>query len=206
MNARNTVSGTTSVLIEPWRKNSRSLRDHVGTWANSVAVVLTFVLSARDSSFEVVQDEKQKKKSRSNIPDARFGFMRGGFYGEQIHCKAARDFAHHRLPARGMFDSLATMKAALNASLGLLLVLVAGCGSIDTRWEGNRGPYVGTRFDVDQVTHYTMEGELIAAIDIPLSAVVDTLLLPYDLATEKPGTNKLQTAQAPPAETRGKNR
>src|SRR5437016_3407280 len=33
MNARRTISGTTSVLMEPWRKKSRSARDQVGTWA-----------------------------------------------------------------------------------------------------------------------------------------------------------------------------
>src|SRR5436853_55959 len=33
MNARSTASGTTSVLIEPWRKNLRSSADQLGTWA-----------------------------------------------------------------------------------------------------------------------------------------------------------------------------
>ena len=35
--ARKTTSGTTSVLIEPWRKKFKSWRDQVGTWAISLA-------------------------------------------------------------------------------------------------------------------------------------------------------------------------
>ena len=88
----------------------------------------------------------------------------------------------------------------------LLLLLVAGCGSIDTRWEGNHRPYVGTRFDVDQVTHYSTESELIAALDIPLSAVVDTLFLPYDLIVGDNATESAPLAPSPPSQNLVKKR
>jgi uncharacterized protein YceK len=79
------------------------------------------------------------------------------------------------------------MKTTLNLALVAALVFLTGCGSLTSRWRGQRGEaYPGVRMDVEHATHYTSEGEWIALFDIPLSAVVDTLFLPYDLT----GTDK----------------
>jgi uncharacterized protein YceK len=82
------------------------------------------------------------------------------------------------------------MRAVLIASLAAPLLLAGGCGSISSHWNGRHGPYVGVKFDAEQVRRYTdeqdvHESEVIAALDIPLSAIVDTILLPYDLSVQK---------------------
>jgi|ERR1051325_6279485 uncharacterized protein YceK len=90
----------------------------------------------------------------------------------------------------------------LNLAAIALLLLATGCGSISSRWRGASGTYSGVRFDCEQVTHYSTESEVIAVFDIPLSAVVDTLCLPYDLSAREnvepagpnavePGTGRL---------------
>lgn len=73
------------------------------------------------------------------------------------------------------------MKATLNLCLAAALILCAGCASISSRWNGVRGKaYPGVRLDMEHVKHYTTEGELVAILDIPLSALVDTFFLPWD--------------------------
>ena len=86
------------------------------------------------------------------------------------------------------------MRIVLGAPLAALLLLAAGCGSLSSRWNGNYGPYVGVKLDIEQVTHYETEGEVIAAFDIPLSAIADTLFLPYDLS--RPERKVADTASA----------
>ena len=74
------------------------------------------------------------------------------------------------------------MKTTLNLALVAALLLLTGCGSLTSRWRGQRGEaYPGVKMDAEHATHFTTEGEWIALFDIPLSAVVDTLFLPYDL-------------------------
>ena len=76
----------------------------------------------------------------------------------------------------------AVMKKALLLGLAVMMLSFTGCGSLTARWRGQRGEaYPGVRMDVEHATHFTSEGEWIALFDIPLSAVVDTLFLPYDL-------------------------
>lgn len=80
------------------------------------------------------------------------------------------------------------MRTALNTCLLVLLFVLTGCGSIASRWRGERGPYVGVRFDADCLAD-TQIGEMllapVALADIPLSAILDTFYLPYDLTGEK---------------------
>jgi len=76
----------------------------------------------------------------------------------------------------------ALMKTTLNLCLAGMLLMLTGCGSISSRWRGERDvAYPGVRMDAQHATHFTTEGEFIALFDIPLSAIVDTILLPYDL-------------------------
>jgi len=79
------------------------------------------------------------------------------------------------------------MRIAMNASLVVVLFLFTGCGSIVSRWRGERGPYVGVKLSAETASRFNHEPELIvAALDIPLSAIVDTLYLPYDLMAGAP--------------------
>ncbi len=93
------------------------------------------------------------------------------------------------------------MKFLRNTFFAVLVVVAAGCGSVSSRWNGNYGPYVGVKVDVDTITHYQSEGELIAIADIPLSAVMDTIFLPYDLTRPKrdASTQVVSNANEPPA-------
>jgi uncharacterized protein YceK len=78
------------------------------------------------------------------------------------------------------------MRTALHASVAGLVILLTGCGSIGARWQGNREPYAGVKLNVETVKNYHTEGELISALDLPFSAILDTFLLPYDLSGDKP--------------------
>ncbi len=80
----------------------------------------------------------------------------------------------------------ANMKATLNVCLAATILFLTGCASISSRWRGERGKaYPGVRMDVDQVKNYGTEGDLIAILDIPLSALVDTFFIPWDVDTEE---------------------
>ncbi|HTD66737.1 MAG TPA: YceK/YidQ family lipoprotein [Candidatus Limnocylindria bacterium] len=94
------------------------------------------------------------------------------------------------------------MRTALHLSLAWLVVLLTGCGSINSRWEGNRKPYVGVKTDAAAVKSASTEWEFIPAFDIPLSAIMDTFFLPYDLArgdNTKPQNAHAQEVSAAPA-------
>ena len=91
------------------------------------------------------------------------------------------------------------MRTALNACLLVLLFVFTGCGSFASRWNGERSAYVGVRHDANCMTHSPLGEEmlpLVALADIPLSAVVDTLFLPYDLT----GGEQEVRSQPPPSE------
>lgn len=85
------------------------------------------------------------------------------------------------------------MKKALLLGLAVMMFAFTGCGSLTARWRGQRGiAYPGVRMDAEHATHFTSEGEWIALFDIPLSAVVDTLFLPYDLTMPSPAKDQPQ--------------
>lgn len=84
-----------------------------------------------------------------------------------------------------MVDS-AKMKTTLNVCLAAAILFLTGCSSISARWRGERGrAYPGVRMDVEHVKNYQTEGELIAILDIPFSALVDTLFIPWDVESEE---------------------
>ncbi len=73
------------------------------------------------------------------------------------------------------------------AALVLAFTLLGGCSTIRVHSDPNviPGPYVGTKQAVRKTTQYWYDydyyGQVaMAALDIPLSLVADTLLLPYD--------------------------
>lgn len=79
----------------------------------------------------------------------------------------------------------AKMKTTLNVCLAVTIIVLTGCTSISARWRGERGrAYPGVRMDVEHVKNYQTEGELIALIDLPFSALVDTLFIPWDVGGE----------------------
>jgi uncharacterized protein YceK len=80
----------------------------------------------------------------------------------------------------------ANMKATLNVCLAAAILFLTGCTSISARWRGERGrAYPGVRMDVEHVRNYQTEGELIAILDLPFSALVDTLFIPWDVDGEE---------------------
>ena len=74
------------------------------------------------------------------------------------------------------------------SALLLAFTLLGGCSTIRVHSDPNLtpGPYVGTRQAVSKTRQYWYDydyyGQVaMAALDIPLSLVADTLLLPYDV-------------------------
>ncbi|AUG98885.1 YceK/YidQ family lipoprotein [Pectobacteriaceae bacterium CE70] len=65
---------------------------------------------------------------------------------------------------------------------GSALIVSSGCSSVMTHTGGEQGYYSGTKASVamleDKKTNWVMKP--LAAIDLPFSAALDTLLLPYD--------------------------
>lgn len=78
-------------------------------------------------------------------------------------------------------------KLKIVAVLLPIIYSCAGCGAICTRgktkpgdlWDTPTGVYRGVRFDGSMIA----AGDLPVIIDIPFSAIADTVVLPYDLAT-----------------------
>jgi uncharacterized protein YceK len=68
-----------------------------------------------------------------------------------------------------------------------IICFCGGCGTISTQgitkpgdwWATPTGVYRGVRFDGS----FIAAGDLPVVIDIPFSAIADTIVLPYDLAT-----------------------
>jgi len=80
-----------------------------------------------------------------------------------------------------------------------MLALCSGCGTVmnhTTDTMTRAGAYSGVRLDADTISYASelnSEGKhgagwmiLFLAIDMPISAVAETLLLPYDLTQDKP--------------------
>ncbi|PVZ83285.1 YceK/YidQ family lipoprotein [Serratia sp. S1B] len=74
------------------------------------------------------------------------------------------------------------MKSVKRLTTSGLLLLICGCSSMMSHTGGDQGYYPGTRANIDTMkkkdTSWAMMPLL--AIDLPFSAVMDTILLPYD--------------------------
>src|SRR5581483_9412678 len=69
-------------------------------------------------------------------------------------------------------------------------LVFSGCAAIEARnIDGSGRPYIGARTDAWHVSHPaeadTMGEPIFCAVDLPFSAVIDTLCLPYDLVEKK---------------------
>lgn len=89
------------------------------------------------------------------------------------------------------------------AAAGLASVINSGCMSVVTRSIGPIGPYPGVRSDVELMVD-PMKSDVpiprwICAIDMPFSAVFDTLALPFDLAWQTPSESKDSKSAEPKA-------
>lgn len=74
-------------------------------------------------------------------------------------------------------------------SILLALCVVTGCASIGARQRDGAGrPFAGVRDDVHYLAHPSEADQpglqFMNIFDLPFSAVVDTLLLPYDLCVD----------------------
>jgi uncharacterized protein YceK len=72
-------------------------------------------------------------------------------------------------------------RVVTGAKLSALLVasaLVAGCQTARSFEQGCPGIYSGVRYYGDQVGNLPADGKLFFTLDLPLSAVLDTLVLP----------------------------
>jgi uncharacterized protein YceK len=78
-------------------------------------------------------------------------------------------------------------KLKIAAMLLPVICFCGGCGTICTRgktepgdwWATPTGVYRGVRLDGSLIG----DGDLAPIVDIPLSAIADTIVLPYDLST-----------------------
>jgi uncharacterized protein YceK len=62
--------------------------------------------------------------------------------------------------------------------LVLLLALLCGCQTGRSFDQGCPGVYSGVRYYADQIAEVPVDGKVFFTLDLPLSAVFDTLLLP----------------------------
>lgn len=82
----------------------------------------------------------------------------------------------------------------MKAIIGVAAVLLAGCGTIETKSKGAWGlSYSGAKCSVNYVKMAARDAKPmvpIPAIDVLLSAVLDTVVLPVDLIVSSPKGNK----------------
>ncbi|KHN54466.1 YceK/YidQ family lipoprotein [Pectobacterium fontis] len=91
------------------------------------------------------------------------------------------------------------LKSALLSFIitGSGVVVTSGCSSVMTHTGSDQGYYSGTRANMDMLrdddTSWAMMP--LVAIDLPFSAVADTLLLPYDYYRAGSDNNTLSTRE-----------
>ncbi|WP_300004227.1 YceK/YidQ family lipoprotein [uncultured Cedecea sp.] len=67
--------------------------------------------------------------------------------------------------------------------VALISMFLSGCGTFLSRdpFFKNEGVYPATRFDAEMIKESESPYPVFFAMDIPVSFVTDTLLIPYDL-------------------------
>lgn len=65
-----------------------------------------------------------------------------------------------------------------------LLALLCGCQTSRSFDQGCPGVYSGVRYYADQVGGIPLDGKVFFTFDLPFSAVMDTLLLPFTFFVE----------------------
>ena len=66
----------------------------------------------------------------------------------------------------------------------LLLALLCGCQTSRSFDQGCPGVYSGVRYYADQIAETPADGKIFFTLDLPLSAIADTLLLPATFFVE----------------------
>src|SRR5262245_13269222 len=77
-----------------------------------------------------------------------------------------------------------------SAFLACFLVCCTGCGTVVNGAYGTPKPYAGVQTDIKAIG--AGGGGIIMALDLPFSAVADTLLLPVDLPNAPPTSDPLK--------------
>jgi uncharacterized protein YceK len=67
----------------------------------------------------------------------------------------------------------------------LLLAALFGCQTARSFDQGCGGIYSGVRYYADQVAEVPFDGKLFFTIDLPITAVFDTLLTPFTWAIDR---------------------
>ncbi len=89
------------------------------------------------------------------------------------------------------------MKPVKMLATGCLLLSASGCSSVMSHTGADQGYYAGTRANVNMMKNDDTSWAMmpLLAIDLPFSAVMDTVLLPYDYLR----SDKDKTADSPKA-------
>lgn len=84
-------------------------------------------------------------------------------------------------------------------TIGCTLALLGGCSSVMTHTGGGeKGVYPGTRTSVDHLGDEKISWGFkpLIALDLPFTAVVDTLLLPWDIfRTDKSARSRVEESE-----------
>jgi uncharacterized protein YceK len=67
----------------------------------------------------------------------------------------------------------------------MLVLSLYGCQTARSFDQGCPGFYSGVRYYTDQISEIPLDGKVFFTLDLPISAVFDTLLMPFGLMAER---------------------
>jgi uncharacterized protein YceK len=73
----------------------------------------------------------------------------------------------------------------VTAAAVLLLIVASGCQTTRSFDQGCPGVYSGLRYYGDQFDEVPFDGKIFFTLDVPLSAITDTLVLPFMFAVDR---------------------